>query len=71
VLKNFENILAIELLNASQGLEFRRPLKTSPALEKLMTAYRKVVPFIAEDRILSKDIQQSAWFIKSYRLEEA
>jgi histidine ammonia-lyase len=66
VVKNLETILAIELLNAAQALEFRKPLKTSQGLEKIISAYRKEVSFIIEDRILAEDIQKSIKFIREY-----
>ena len=34
VMDNLEHILAIELMNAAQGLDFRRPLRSSPFIEK-------------------------------------
>ena len=45
VMDNLEHILAIELMNAAQGIEFRRPEKTSPRLERFLTEYRKEVSF--------------------------
>jgi histidine ammonia-lyase len=65
VIKNLEKILAIELLNASQALEFRRPLKTSPYLENFISDYRMVVPFISEDRALYIDIENSIQFLRT------
>jgi histidine ammonia-lyase len=65
VVNNLRTILAIELLNASQALEFRRPLKTSPYLEELFMNYRKHVPFIEQDRKLYEDIHASEKFLKS------
>jgi len=70
VVKNLENILAIELMTAAQALEFRRPLKTSPRLEKLYSDFRKVVPFIDKDRILYEDIEKSNRFIRNLDLKE-
>jgi histidine ammonia-lyase len=64
VLKNIENILAIELLTAAQAMEFRRPLKTSPQLEKILGEYRQLVPPHDEDRMLSDDIRISAEFLR-------
>jgi histidine ammonia-lyase len=64
VLKNIENILAIELLTAAQAMEFRRPLRTSPQLEKILGAYRQLVPSHDEDRMLSDDIRISAEFLR-------
>ena len=69
VIDNLETILAIELLNASQALEFRRPLKSSPLIESLLENYRKEVSFVSEDRILSFDIEASVAFIQSFQIE--
>jgi histidine ammonia-lyase len=63
VLNNVERVLAIELLTAAQALEFRRPLKSSPMIEKFVTKFRKSVPFNEKDRILSIDMQKSIQFI--------
>jgi len=64
VVDNLEKILAIELLNAVQALEFRRPLKTSPMLEEMVTAFRKEVSFNEADRILHEDMMKAVNFIK-------
>lgn len=63
VVKNIERILAIELLNAAQALEFRRPLKSSNQVETFVAAYREKVPFMAEDRFLHDDIAASIAFL--------
>ena len=63
VLQNVENIVGIELLCATQAIEFRRPLKSSAANEKLLSEYRKVVSHIKEDRIISEDMKKSAHFL--------
>lgn len=57
ILTNLTSILAIEWITATQALHFRRPLKTSPRLEKLADTLRQVVPFIKEDRVLHWDIK--------------
>ncbi|MGL5771656.1 MAG: HAL/PAL/TAL family ammonia-lyase, partial [Bacteroidales bacterium] len=64
VVKNTERILAIELFNAAQALQFRRPLKTSPILEELYAAYREKVPFIEVDEVMYKYIDQSIEFLE-------
>lgn len=69
VIDNVEKILAIELLNAAQALELRRPLKTSPALENIITAFRTKVSFNNADRILHHDMLHAVDFIKTYNLE--
>jgi len=68
VVDNVERILAIELLNAAQALEFRRPAKTSPKLEKVMTDYRKQVGFVEEDVGMYKEMEKSLEFIKGIEL---
>ena len=68
VLDNVQKVLAIELLTATQALDFRK-LKTSPFLQSFVATYRKEVPFIEEDRILQKDIAKSIAFIRDMRLE--
>jgi histidine ammonia-lyase len=70
VVDNVERILAIELLNAAQALEFRRPAKTSPKLEKVMTDYRKQVGFVEEDVVMYKEMEKSLEFIKSIRIDD-
>jgi histidine ammonia-lyase len=57
VIDNLEYILAIEMLYASQAFEFRRPLQSSPSLEAMYAAIRKVVPFATKDKIISIDIE--------------
>jgi histidine ammonia-lyase len=56
VLDNIEYIQAIELLYASQALDFRRPLLSAPVIEACHQLVRKHVPFINEDRIFAEDI---------------
>lgn len=64
VIENVERVLAIELLTAAQALDFRRPLQSAPALEKLQADFRQWVPFISEDRILAEDIANSIHFLQ-------
>ena len=66
VLNNTERILAIELLTAAQALTFRRPLKTSDELEKIVSAYREKVSSHDEDRLLANDMAKSIHFLKTY-----
>ncbi|MBJ7429548.1 MAG: histidine ammonia-lyase [Bacteroidia bacterium] len=63
VVKNLERIVAIELLNASQALEFRRPLKSASKIENYIAAYRQKVPFVTKDRFLHDDIENSVLFL--------
>lgn len=66
VIDNLEYILAIELLSASQAIEFRRPLKSSELLEFAHDFVREYVSFAAEDRIFADDINQVAGLIKDF-----
>jgi histidine ammonia-lyase len=65
VVENVDRVFAIELMNAAQALEFRRPLRSSPSIEKYISEYRKVVSRNTEDRYLSADIQASLEFIRA------
>jgi histidine ammonia-lyase len=65
VVLNLERLLAIEFMVVQQALEFRRPMKTSPSLETIHEQYRKVVPKLENDRILSTDIESTIQFLKS------
>lgn len=70
VVNNLYSILAIELITAAQALHFRRPLKTSPALEKFVNTFRAVVPFIETDRELHVDMVNAEKFLKETNLED-
>src|SRR5690606_8616295 len=56
VVKNVQRVLAIELLTAAQAMEFRRPKKTAPALEEVLTKLRSKVRFMDKDRVLHEDL---------------
>lgn len=64
VAENTERVLAIELFNAAQALDFRRPLKSSWNIEKIHAAYRKSVPFIQDDTYMHPLIEKSIEFIR-------
>lgn len=68
VVLNTERVLAIELFNAAQALDFRRPLKSSPAVEVLHDSYRKVVPFIVDDEVMYPHIAKSVEFLRGEKL---
>ncbi len=68
---NLRNILGIELLSAAQGLEFRKPLKTSSNLNKVLTGLRKSISHLEEDRSLSPDIEKAAQLIQNGILIQA
>ena len=64
VVCNTERVLAIELFNAAQALEFRRPARSSETLERLVAEYRKEVPFIDNDSVMYPHIESSIRFIR-------
>lgn len=69
ILDNLDMILAIELMNAAQGFEFRRPVNTSPILEKFLAEFRKEVPFVKEDIVMYKEIQKTVAFLNRVELD--
>jgi histidine ammonia-lyase len=69
IMNNLERILAIELMNASQAIEYRRPLKSSDFIEMFLKSYREEVPLVKEDRILHYDIEKSVAFLDSFVIE--
>lgn len=69
IVDNLERILAIELMNASQALEFRRPLQSSEFIEMFIKSYRDEVSFVKEDRILHYDIEKTISFLQSFQIE--
>ncbi len=71
VVLNLYSILAIELLTASQALEFRRPLRSSKALEEMAGNFKALVPFMEEDRVLHDDIRKAEEFVKTESTFEA
>ena len=66
VVCNTRRVLAIELFNAAQALEFRRPLHTSPVLEQMVADFRRVVPFIENDTVMYPNINAAEDFIINY-----
>lgn len=69
VMDNLNHILAIELMNAAQGIDFRRPAKTSPILENFLKEYRKEVAFVNDDIVMYKEIHKTVAFLNRISLE--
>jgi histidine ammonia-lyase len=69
IIENLERILAIELMNASQAIHFREPLKSSEFIESFVKSYREEVPLVKEDRILHYDIEKSVAFLDSFMID--
>ncbi len=69
--RNLEQLLAIELLVAAQGIELRAPLKTSGPLAQVIARLRTDVPALAEDRLMAPDLEAAARLVRSGELIEA
>jgi histidine ammonia-lyase len=67
---NVAGIIAIELLAACQGIDFLRPLKTSPALEIVHKLVREQVAFYDKDRYFAPDIAKIKHLVQSGILRE-
>jgi histidine ammonia-lyase len=68
---NLNVILGIEAICAAQGIEFRAPLPTSPALASVIAALRAQVPPLVEDRYLAPDIEAASALVASGALTRA
>jgi len=63
--RNAAAIIGIELLAAAQGIDFRKPLATSPLLAQAMAAIRARVSFLDRDRIMAPDMAQASTLVAS------
>ncbi len=63
--ENTASILAIELLAACQGVDFRAPLKSSQPLEEAKLMLRNIVPFYDQDRYFAPDIEKATQLVLS------
>ena len=70
VLDNVERILAIEIMYACQGLEFRRPKQSSPYLEQVFAEIRKVCPKLEDDRLIGDDINNIIEPLQTEKFQE-
>ena len=68
VVENTERILAIELLNATQGIAFRNT-KSSDFIESILDIYRDEVAFLDSDRLLHDDIENSITFLQNLSVD--
>ena len=69
IMDNLDIILSIELMNAAQAMEFRRPLRSSPLIEKVIKDYRKEVPFVDEDIVMYKEIRKTVSFLNRLQVD--
>ena len=65
IMHNIEKVLAIELLTAAQAMDFRGPIKTSPAVQQIISNFRNVVSFNDADRVLHNDIVSTIEFMRN------
>jgi histidine ammonia-lyase len=65
VLHNLERLLAIEFMVAMQALDYRKPQRSSPAIEEVRASYRSTVPRLEGDRILSEDMAKTVQFLRT------
>ncbi|MEP0775766.1 MAG: histidine ammonia-lyase [Acidobacteriota bacterium] len=63
VVAYLRTVLGIELLLAAQGIDLRRPLRSSPVLERVHAAFRRTVPRLERDRALYPDIAAAAEWV--------
>ncbi|NOY49471.1 MAG: histidine ammonia-lyase [Chlorobi bacterium] len=73
VVDNLQRILAIELFNAAQALDFRKPVKSSGFIEEFISSYRKEVAFVENDKVMHDEIEKSIKFLSkvNYKLPDA
>ncbi len=69
IVEDAERIVAVELMCAAQGLEFRKPLRPSREVERAYAAVRAVVPRLEQDRTLSPEIEALAAAVRSGAFE--
>lgn len=70
VMENIKRILGIELFNAAQALDFRRPLKSSDVIEDFIDSFRKEVPFVTADKLMYSEIEKSIAFLENVEVED-
>jgi histidine ammonia-lyase len=68
VADNVSKILAIELYNAAQAIDFRRPLQTSPYLMDFLSQYRTLVEFVREDTLMYEGINKTIDFLETGKI---
>jgi|HubBroStandDraft_6_1064221.scaffolds.fasta_scaffold98821_2 histidine ammonia-lyase len=68
--ENAEYVLAIELLAAAEGLDFRAPLRSSRPIERARELLRAMAPRVIEDRSLSPDLERIAAAIRAGEFDQ-
>jgi len=70
IIKNTENVLAMELFTGLQAIDFKDPSKMSKCTKKIYDFIRKEIPFIAEDTIMYKHIHKAQEMVSSKAFEQ-
>jgi histidine ammonia-lyase len=70
IVEHAETVLAIELMSAAQGLDYRAPLKAAREVERARVRVREYAPRLAEDRVLSGDIEALANAVRNGKFDE-
>jgi histidine ammonia-lyase len=70
IVEHAERIVAIEMMCAAQGLEFRKPLRPSREVERAYAAVRAVVPRLERDRVLAPDIEALAAAVRAGNFDD-
>jgi histidine ammonia-lyase len=65
VVENVKKLLAIEMMNAAQALEFRKPLLSSHKVESFVAQFRKYVDFNLYDKVMYTQLQAALNFINN------
>lgn len=68
IIDNLYYMAAIELMHAAQAVDLRKPASLGLETRKFFDSYRKVIPYLSEDRNLSEDIQNTYDFLKTYQI---
>ncbi|MBQ9881086.1 MAG: histidine ammonia-lyase [Synergistes sp.] len=71
ILDNTNKVIAIEMLNAAQGMDFRAPLRPGAGTQAAFTEYRKYVPFYEKDQLMYPLMHKSLEIIESGAIIEA
>jgi len=69
IIDNLYEIFGIEMMNAAQGLDLRRPARTSPLLEAVLADFRREVPLIEDDIVMYRAMQNAAAFVRRLPLD--
>jgi histidine ammonia-lyase len=70
VVRNVQHVMAIELMCAAQGVEYRRPLRAARAVEEAIAVVREVVEPLEQDRVLAPDIAALAGVVSAGRFTD-